>query len=57
MKLIESKRMGKPVLGIIPWGQQQIPQYVQNNSTELLGWTLNPSFKLLENMYSINKYI
>lgn len=34
----ESKRMGKPVLGIIPWGQQQIPQYVQNNSTELVGW-------------------
>lgn len=32
--------MGKPVLGIIPWGQQQIPQYVQNNSTELVGWNI-----------------
>ena len=34
----ESNRMGKPVLGIIPWGQQQIPAYVRNNSTELIGW-------------------
>lgn len=37
----ESARMGKPVLGIVPWGQQQIPSYVSSHSTELVYWNTN----------------
>ena len=30
----ESKRMGMPILGIVPYGQERIPLYVQQNATE-----------------------
>lgn len=34
----ESKRMGMPILGIVPYGQERIPLYVQQNATEILRW-------------------
>lgn len=34
----ESKRMGMPILGIVPYGQIRIPEYVQENANEILRW-------------------
>ncbi len=34
----ESVRMGKPVIGIIPWGQERVPTFIRDNATELVGW-------------------
>lgn len=34
----ESVRMGKPVIGIYPWGQTYAPSYVTQNATEMVHW-------------------
>lgn len=34
----ESKRMGKPILGIKPWGNTLIPSYVSSNADEMVNW-------------------
>lgn len=34
----ESIRMGKPILGIYPWGQVNAPSYVTNNADEMVRW-------------------
>lgn len=34
----ESVRMGKPIIGIYPWGQTNAPQYVTSNATEMVRW-------------------
>lgn len=28
----------KPILGVIPWGQERIPQDVAENADEMVGW-------------------
>lgn len=33
-----AKSMGKPIIGIKPWGQERIPMKIQDNSIELIGW-------------------
>lgn len=34
----ESLRMGKPIIGIYPWGQTYAPTYVTQNATEMVRW-------------------
>ena len=34
----ESLRMGMPVIGIMPRGQERIPSYIQENATEMVNW-------------------
>ena len=34
----ESLRMGMPIIGVYPWGQQRVPLYVQQNATEMVHW-------------------
>lgn len=34
----ESIRMGKPILGIYPWGRVNAPSYVTNNADEMVRW-------------------
>ena len=34
----ESIRMGKPVIGIYPWGQTNAPSYVTSNANEMVRW-------------------
>jgi len=29
---------GKPIIGIKPWGQERIPQAVQDVAVEMVGW-------------------
>jgi hypothetical protein len=33
-----AKSLGKPIIGIKPWGSERIPQAVQNNANEIVGW-------------------
>ncbi|MBQ6603628.1 MAG: TIR domain-containing protein [Eubacterium sp.] len=30
--------MGKPIIGVKPWGQERIPAKVQNNAVIMVGW-------------------
>ena len=34
----ESKRMGKPIIGVYPWGQTNSPSYVTLNAVEMVRW-------------------
>lgn len=29
---------GKPVIGLIPWGQERTPSYIQEAADEMIGW-------------------
>ena len=33
-----AKALGKPILGIIPWGAERTPQIVQEYATKMVGW-------------------
>lgn len=32
------RRIGKPIIGIVPWGNQRIPAAVQRRATEIVRW-------------------
>jgi len=32
---------GKPIVGVKPWGQERVPQIIQEVSCELVGWNTN----------------
>lgn len=34
----ESIRLGKPIIGIRPWGNTIVPAYVSNHADEIVGW-------------------
>lgn len=34
----ESVRLGKPIIGIYPWGQTYAPLYVTSHATEMVRW-------------------
>lgn len=36
-----AKELGKPIIGVKPWGQERIPVKVQNDCTVLVGWNSN----------------
>ena len=33
-----ARRIGKPILGVAPWGSQIVPRAVQDNASEIIGW-------------------
>ena len=33
-----AKSYEKPIIGLIPWGQQRTPQYIQDVAIEMVGW-------------------
>jgi UDP-N-acetylglucosamine 2-epimerase len=33
-----ARRIGRPVIGICPWGSSMVPTSVQNGATEIVGW-------------------
>lgn len=37
----ESKRMGKPILAIKPWGNERIPSYITQNADMIVNWQTN----------------
>ena len=34
--------MNKPIIGIRPWGQERVPQKIQEHATILIGWNSSP---------------
>ena len=34
----EAVRMGKTIIGVKPWGQERVPQIVQDNADVMVGW-------------------
>lgn len=34
----EAVRMGKPIVGVVPWGQERVPLNVQNAAKVMVGW-------------------
>lgn len=33
-----AKLINKPIIVVKPWGQERIPQYLQDNATTIVGW-------------------
>jgi hypothetical protein len=33
-----ARRIGRPIIGIRPWGSERIPAAIQNAATEIVGW-------------------
>ena len=38
----EAVRLGKPIIGVIPWGQERIPAKIQKHADQLHGWNIAP---------------
>jgi hypothetical protein len=38
----EAKRLKKPILGVRPWGQERVPQAVQDAANIIHGWNVAP---------------
>ncbi len=34
----EAVRMGKSIIGVRPWGQERMPQKLQNIADKIVGW-------------------
>lgn len=34
----EAARMGKTIIGVRPWGQERVPQIIQDNVDVMVGW-------------------
>lgn len=35
-----ARRIGRPIIGVKPWGSQRMPQLVERNATQVVGWTV-----------------
>jgi hypothetical protein len=33
-----ARRIGRPIIGVVPWGNERMPLVVQNNATVIVGW-------------------
>lgn len=44
--------MGKPIIGIKPWGQERIPVKVQSNANVMIGWNSSSVAEAIR-MYSL----
>jgi hypothetical protein len=33
-----ARRIGRPIIGIRPWGSERIPEVIQNAAVEIVGW-------------------
>ena len=37
-EIAEAQRMGKSIIGVKPWGQERVPQIVQDAANIMVGW-------------------
>ena len=42
-------KLGKPIIGIKPWGQERIPKKVQDNADVLIGWNADSVVSAVRN--------
>jgi hypothetical protein len=33
-----ARRIGRPIIGVIKWGGERVPEIIQNAATEPVGW-------------------
>ena len=45
----EAIRMGKYIIGVMPWGQERIPSKIQNNANIMVGWNSNSIIDAIKN--------
>ena len=45
----EAVRMGKTIIGVKPWGQERIPQKIQDNADIMVGWNQNSVVDAIRN--------
>jgi hypothetical protein len=38
----EAKRLGKPIVGVKPWGQERVPENVEKSASLMVGWNAAP---------------
>jgi len=38
----EAKRLAKPIIGVKPWGQERVPQAIQDAAKVVHGWNVGP---------------
>lgn len=36
-----ARRIGRPIIGIRPWGSERVPEAVQKAATEIVGWNMD----------------
>ncbi len=41
--------LGKPIIGVKPWGQERIPKKVQDNANVMIGWNLESVVSAVRN--------
>lgn len=44
-----SKSINKPIIVIKPWGQERVPQYLQDNATVIVGWNTDSIVEAIRN--------
>lgn len=50
-EISEAQGMGRPIIGVQPWGQQRVPVSVQNASTiPLVGWNKSSIIQAVRNL-------
>ena len=40
---------GKPIIGLIPWGQERTPVYIQNVANEMVSWNTSSIVSAIRN--------
>ena len=38
----QAKRLNKPIIGVKPWGQERVPQSIQDAARVVHGWNVGP---------------
>lgn len=51
----EAVRMGKPIIGIRPWGSERVPTKISNNATVLVGWNCSSVVDAVR-LYALKPY-
>lgn len=45
----EAIRMGKYIIGVKPWGQERMPQIIQDNASVIVGWNSSSVIDAIKN--------
>ena len=49
-EIAEAKRMGKAIIGVVPWGQERVPLNVQNAADQMVGWNSASVIQVVRNI-------
>ena len=46
----EAVRLKKPIIGVKPWGQERVPQSIQDAAAIIHGWNVGPIVESIRNL-------